>query len=109
MSFPIETVMLKQRIKRGVNGVGEPIWESTSMPVNGVLVAPGAAADVTDHIRDGVRIDFTLYFPKTFTGSLRGAVVNVRGIECGVIGDPQPYLDPPGAWDRVVPVEVIHG
>lgn len=59
--------------------------------VANVLVAPGPTSDVTDSTRpDGTRVDFTLGFPKTFSGSLRGRRVVVRGIECAVIGDPQP-------------------
>lgn len=108
--FPVETVMVKQRVQAGVNVIGEEIWDEKTQEVDGVLVAPGNTADLAGNIRpDGVRIDFTLYFPSTFTASLRGATVTVRGIACRVVGDPQQYLDTPGHWNRVVQVEVTHG
>ena len=80
--------------------------------VGNVLVAPGATSDVLDSTRpDGTRVAFTLGFPKTFTASLRGCRVVVRGIECAVVGDPQPYTagNVPGAWNYTAEVEAVDG
>lgn len=85
-------------------------WEEAT--VENVVVAPGATSDVTDSTRpDGTRVAFTLGFPKTFTESLRGCHVLVRGIECAVIGDPRPYTagNVPGAWNRTAEVERVDG
>lgn len=108
--FACETVIVKQRKKKGVNLIGETIWEEEQTPVDGVLVAPADGQDATDTIRpDGVRIMYTLYFPETFTGSLRGAAITVRGRDVLVVGDPDSYKGAPTGWHMVVKAGVIHG
>ena len=87
-----------------------PSW--SARPVENVVVTPGATSDVLDSTRpDGTRIAFTLGFPKSFTAPLRGCRVLVRGIECAVIGDPQPYTaeNVPGAWNYTAEVERVDG
>lgn len=79
----------------------EEVTTWTDEEVENVVVAPGATSDVTDSTRpDGTRVDFTLGFPKKFSSSLRGCRVVVRGIECDVVGDPQPNSagNCPTAW-----------
>ena len=59
-----------------------------------------------EHRPDGTEVAYTLCFPKSFTASLKGCRVNVRGTEYRVIGDPQRY-DPentPGDWNLTVEV-----
>ena len=85
-------------------------WEDAT--VTNVVVTPGATSDVLDSTRpDGTRVAFTLGFPKSFTASLRGCHVLVRGIECAVIGDPQPYAadNTPGAWNYTAEVARVDG
>lgn len=80
--------------------------------VEGVVVHPGATSDVFDGTRpDGARVAFTLGFPKTFTASLRGCRVIVRGVECAVIGDPHPLTaeSVPGPWNYTAEVATVHG
>lgn len=63
----------------------------TPAEVGNVVVAPSPTSGVTDSTRpDGTRAALTLGFPKTFTGSLRGCRVEVRGRLYEVVGDPQP-------------------
>lgn len=85
-------------------------WDEVT--VQNVVVTPGATSDVLDSTRpDGTRVAFTLGFPKSFTAPLRGCRVLVRGIECAVIGDPQPYTaeNVPGAWNYTAEVERVDG
>lgn len=85
-------------------------WDETD--VENVVVTPGATSDVLDSTRpDGTRVAFTLGFPKSFTAPLRGCRVTVRGIECAVVGDPQPYTaaNVPGAWNYTAEVERVDG
>lgn len=87
-----------------------PSW--SARPVENVVVTPGATSDVLDSTRpDGTRVAFTLGFPKSFTAPLRGCRVLVRGIECAVIGDPQPYTpeNVPGPWNYTAEVERVDG
>ena len=85
-------------------------WEDAT--VENVVVTPGATSDVLDSTRpDGTRVAFTLGFPKSFTATLRGCRVLVRGIECAVIGDPQPHTagNVPGPWNYTAEVEAVDG
>lgn len=85
-------------------------WDETA--VQNVVVTPGATSDVLDSTRpDGTRVAFTLGFPKSFTAPLRGCRVTMRGVECAVIGDPQPYTpeNVPGAWNYTAEVERVDG
>ena len=85
-------------------------WEDAT--VENVVVTPGSTSDVLGSTRpDGTRVAFTLGLPKTFTASLRGCRVIVRGIECAVIGDPQPYTpdNVPGAWNYTAEVARVDG
>ena len=85
-------------------------WEDAT--VENVVVTPGATSDVLGSTRpDGTRVAFTLGLPKTFTASLRGCRCVVRGIECAVIGDPQPNdaENCPTAWWYTAEVEAVDG
>ena len=80
-------------------------WTETT--ISDVLVQPGTSADLSDSNRpDGMTVDMTLHFPKTFTQDMRGAVVVVRGHAYTVVGDPQPYTvaDCPTKWNFPVGV-----
>lgn len=92
--------------------LGEPTAAETSTEaVAGVLVAPGATADLDSTRPNGVTVAFTLHFPKTYAGDLKDAVVGVRGIDCKVVGDPQRYAesDTPGEWNMTVEVTRTDG
>ncbi len=82
------------------------------LKVANVLVAPSSTTDLNGAIRpDGDSTTLNLYFPKSFTGVLRGARVIVRGETYEVQGDPFAY-DPtitPGARNLVVSVERVEG
>lgn len=85
-------------------------WDEAT--VQNVVVTPGATSDVLDSTRpDGTRVDYTLGFPKTFTESLRGCRVVVRGVECAVVGDPQPYTadNVPGGHNYTVEAVRVDG
>lgn len=91
---------------------GEPSEET----VRGVLVAPGPTEFLDASRPEGVRVAYTLHFPKSFTGSLEGCTVLLPEpwhADGGyrVIGDPRPYMDAntPGPFNRPVEVEAAHG
>lgn len=108
-----ERVTVRFRVAAAGGGVlGEDVFEVDERDVENVLVIPGARADLSGADRpEGVRVVFNLHFPKTCTGSLRGADVQVRGQWYRVIGDPQPYTpeNTPGAWNLPVEVEAVRG
>lgn len=105
-----EHVVVRIRSRGGTDAGGNPVWVFTPQVVDNVLVAPGPRSDVDGSTRpDGVSVRWTLHFPKSFTGDLRGAEVLVRGetTPYGVVGDPAPYTpeNTPGAWN--LPVELV--
>ena len=103
-----ETVVVLRRVRTGTGPGNTPIYDDEELSIDDVLVIPGPRQDVVESNRpDGVEVAFNLHFPKTFTGSLRGAKVSVRGGEpMDVIGDPQPFTlaNTPTRW--WMPVEV---
>lgn len=108
-----ETVVVYRREQTGVDPGNNPIYDWAETTVEDVLVAPGPRADVDDSNRpDGVEVSWNLHFPKTWTDSLRGAEVSVRGgPRSPVVGDPQGYTVPntPGRWNRPVELERVDG
>lgn len=85
-------------------------WSETQ--VGNVLVMPGATSDVDDSVRmHGTRVVFSLGLPKSFSASLRGCRVIVRGSTYSVIGDPQPATSDnvPDPWNRTADVEAVDG
>ncbi len=90
----------------------EEVITWTEEHIQNVLVAPASTEDLEGIQRAyGVKLAFTLGFPKTFSHSLRGCEIIVRGITCRVIGDPQPNAikNCPTAWWYTAHVEAVHG
>lgn len=77
----------------GVDSLGNDVKVAGGpLTVGGVLVVPGAQAEPGGGNRpDGMDIAYTLYFPKSFTGSLDGCDVVVRGERCRVKGHVDRY------------------
>lgn len=82
--------------------------------VSNVLISPGATSNLEAGRPDGVKVAYTLHFPKTFAGSLEGCIVALPspyGGEYRVIGNPKPYMGAncPTNWYLPVEVENAHG
>lgn len=99
-----EAVVVETHRTVGSDAYGSPIAEPSLEEVADVLVSPGALADLGEDRPEGVRIRYTLYFPKGYEGDLEGARVNVRGRWLYVIGRPDRYLQAPTRWDMQVDV-----
>lgn len=97
-----ETVTVQRPTEVGRNSRNEPRFEWASEDVDDVLVTPGPLADVDDATRPaGVRVVWSLIWPKTYTESLAGCRVIVRGgAPLNIIGDPQAFPRSPTRWDR---------
>lgn len=88
--------------------------EYEPITVDNVLIVPGATSDLEASRPEGVSVAFTLHFPKTFSGSLECALVELPEPYNGtyrVIGNPRPYMDvnTPTQWHMPVEVENVHG
>lgn len=83
-------------------------WVQT---VRNVLVSPTSSQDLGASRPDGDATIMTFHFPKTYIGSLKGALIGWRGKQWEVIGDPQPYAkdSTPGVWNRPVQARLVEG
>lgn len=107
-----ETVIVKYRESGGVDELNNPVWTYEEIEVTNVLVAPGASTDMPESTRpDGVTIEYTLYFPKDFTGNLEHSQVSIRGEWLYVVGSPRPFdlVNCPTEWNMVAEVTRENG
>ena len=93
------------------DAVGEPSFGEATVVEADVIVCPGSTSDLPEDRPSGVQAAYTLHFPKSWEGSLRGASVVVRGEELSVIGDPKPYTpdNTPGGFNLEVKAARVDG
>lgn len=103
--IPTEPVVVV-RPTVGRDDLGEPVDAGASREEVRCVVCPGATSDMNATRPEGVTVAYTLHFPKTYAGSLRGCSVEVRGETYDVVGDPQRTTDAatPGPWNLAVEV-----
>ena len=61
-----------------LDDLGEPIDSQPSREAVRCVVCPGPTSDLGAERPNGARIAYTLHFPKTYKGDLRGCSVEVR-------------------------------
>lgn len=106
-----ETVTVRN-IEQAFDELGEPTGATVAETVvDNVVVCPGATADLDSTRPNGVMVAYTLCFPKDCDVRLKGATVNVRGVDYLVIGDPQRYTEEntPGPWNLMCEVTRTDG
>lgn len=105
--IPTEAVTVI-RPTAGRDDLGEPVETGTSREAVRCVVCPGATSDMDATRPEGVAVAYTLHFPKTYSGSLRGCSVEVRGETYDVVGDPQRTTEAatPGPFNMAA--EVTH-
>lgn len=83
---------------------GDPVTTWRKERVCDVLVMPADTADMNDADRpEGTRVAVSCAFPKGFTRSLRGCVLDIDGERFEVVGDPRPVEgNCPTRWNRNV-------
>ena len=104
--------MTVRNIEQAFDELGEPTGATaTETTVDNVVVCPGATADLDSTRPNGVTVAYTLCFPKTFTGELKGCAVEVRGERFRVVGGPQRHTEAntPGPWNLTVEVTRTDG
>ena len=108
------TVTVLTPYENGTDRFNNVVYGMTGADVDDVLIAPGATELLEAKRPEGAKVEFTLHFPKTFTGSLEGCEVELPapwGGRYKVVGNPQPYMDEntPTRWHMPVEVEAAHG
>lgn len=108
--IPTEAVtVLRPSVER--DDLGEITEREPAREEARCVVCPGATSDMDATRPEGVTVAYTLHFPKTYAGSLRGCSVEVRGARYDVVGDPQRTTDAatPGPWNLAVEVTRADG
>lgn len=103
--IPTETVtVVRPAVTR--DGLGEPTFGEPTREEVACVVCPGATSGMDATRPEGVAVAYTVHFPKTYAGDLRGCSVEVRGVAYDVVGDPQRTTGAatPGPWDMSVEV-----
>lgn len=94
-----------------LDDLGEPISTTLTVAEVQVIVQPGSTESLDETRPEGVSVEYTLHFPKTWTAPLRGCFCLVRGERFAVIGDPKPYTpaNTPGGYNLTVEVTRTDG
>ena len=94
-----------------LDDLGEPIGSEASREAVRCVVCPGATSDLGADRPNGIQVAYTLHFPKTYRGDLRGCSVEVRGEVFDVVGDPMRTAEAatPGPWNMAVEVARADG
>ena len=108
------SVTVKRPSSTADDRFGNPVITWTDETVANVLVSPGATADLEAARPDGVTVDMTLHFPKSYTNTLEGCRVVLPApwsATYDVIGAPSPYIDAntPTPWHMPVEARLAHG
>lgn len=107
-----ETVKVKTFSDSGADPFGAPTSSESVETVDDVLIQVGACADLFESNRpSGAKVRYTLHFPKTFSGDLEGAEIEVRGSWHKVIGHPDHLTleNTPTRWWMAVEVGSVNG
>lgn len=102
-----ERVAVLTRADGGIDEMGDPIAVWSAETVEGALVRPLSGEDLKDARRpDGVRAEYSIAFPKSYTGEVRGARIALvdRGMDAS---DAAAALVVSGAPDRTRPCPTL--
>ena len=104
-----EVAVIRESSK--LDDLGEPTGSEASRESVRCVVCPGATSDLGVDRPNGVQVAYTLHFPKTYRGNLRGCSVEVRGEVFDVVGDPMRTAEAatPGPWNMAVEVARADG
>lgn len=108
--IPTEPVtVVRPTVER--DDLGEPVLGEPTREDVDCVVCPGPTVGMDAARPEGVTVSYTLHFPKSYEGDLRGCSVEVRGTRHEVVGDPQRTTDAatPGPFDMAVEVTRADG
>lgn len=103
-----QTVILRKKEQIGEDDFGAPIYETTDIEVENVLIAPSSSQDViTSQDLFGKKASYTLAIPKGDMNIWEDTTVVFWGKEWNTIGFPLEGIEEniPLEWNRKVMVE----
>lgn len=119
-----ETITVLTRTKTGENAFGESTYEWSAAKVDNCLVRPLSASDIdTSERPDGIELQYSIAFPKVYTGPALAHARVVLSDRTGevedageaaetalrVSGSPDFTQPCPTAWNMLVTVGVFNG
>lgn len=98
-------------IERTLDELGEVTDERETVQALDALVCPASSSDLSADRPNGDRIDYRVHFKRNFDANLKGALIEVRGKRCRVLGDPKRLTDEntPTGFNLSANVEVCNG
>lgn len=119
-----ETITVLTRAEDELNDMGEPVYEWSATKVDNCLVKPLSGSDIDMAERpDGVEAQYTIAFPKTYTGP---SLVHARVVLSDRVGEVEDATEAattalrvsgapditkpcPTAWNMLATVGVVNG
>lgn len=106
------TLTFQRKVKAGVDGMNNPVYDTENVTVDDCLVAPvvPSAAPEQQAMTQTRRL-IEIHLPKTFTGDVGGSTVAYAGETYRVDDSGAVYMEAntPGRWNRNFRAEVING
>lgn len=107
------TITLKKKIRSGADGFNRPVYSTTDISVDNVLVGQPSSDDISNaQIMYGKTIAYTLYIPKGDTNVWEDTTVVLPEPFSGTyhtVGYPEAYIPaniPPGiSWNKRISIE----
>ncbi|WP_278552774.1 hypothetical protein [Companilactobacillus farciminis] len=102
------TVTLFDKVKTGLDGFGEPIYEERPIDIDNILVSPASTDDVTNQLNlTGKKVVYTLAIPKGDDHDWTNKVVQFFGQRWRTVGVPLEGIEDmiPLDWNKKVTVE----
>lgn len=98
-------------VEKVLDDLGEVIEQRETTQTVDALVCPVSTSNLAADRPNGDKVDFRIHFKREFNACLRGAFIEVRGLRCRVLGDPQRLTDEntPTDFNLSAEVEVCRG
>lgn len=113
--FAVYDCTILRAVASGFDSLGNVTYTDQPEQLAGVLVTPGAMADLDAERQEGVTKQISVHIPKSYQATLHGCRIRFNsGIYAGtwrVIGESVPYMpeNTPGRWNRSALAVQVNG
>ena len=104
------TITLMSKEQTGTDPLGMPVYSTTPVTIDNVLVAPASATDIIDSTDlEGGKVIYTLALPKGDTHDFNDVEVQFFGYTWKTYGMPQEGIEDniPLSWNKKIMVERV--